>query len=788
MKSLHHLSKHFLVAALLMGFVAVFVMESCRQTAKTEEALELAPLSIIPQPNQLSPKEGAFSFNAQTRIGVADGRLMEVARFFAAALQPATGWQLTPEITPANADVGVLFQRIDTFSSEEAYSLLISPQKVVINAKGAAGAFYAVQSLMQLMPPQIRSTKALPAAQWPIPCAEINDSPRFVYRGMHLDVGRHFFPVDFIKKYIDLLAAYKMNTFHWHLTEDQGWRIEIKKYPKLQEVAAWRKETLIGHYNDTPQRFDGQKYGGYYTQEEVRDVVAYAQQRFITIIPEIEMPGHAQAALAAYPELSCTGQPIETATKWGVLEDVYCPKPETFLFLENVLAEVISLFPSKYIHIGGDECPKSRWKTCAHCQALIKKEGLKDEHGLQSYFIKKIETYLNNYGKRIIGWDEILEGGLAPDATVMSWRGVEGGIAAARQGHDVIMTPTDFCYLDYYQSDNPKEPLAIGGFLPLEKVYSFEPVPEALNAAEARHILGAQGNVWTEYLKDPRSVEYMVLPRMIALSEVNWTSPRHKNFDDFGRRLQFHFKHWDVWGLNYANKAADVKPAIAAGEGNGVAVALNTLSKEVSVHYSLDGNEPRVSDKKYESPLVLQGAGIIRAQAFSADGKAAGYAAEVKYDMHLAAGKKITLTEAPATKYSGAGPGSILNGVKGNTERYGDAEWLGFEGKNLEAIIDMGQSTDMKEVQLTFFNGPGQWIYLPRQAQIFVSEDGKTYREVGKIADIGGQDKVITVSTRLNNAKGRYLKVGVQRYGLIPDGAQGAGHEAWLFVDEIVVK
>ncbi len=393
-----------------------------------------------------------------------------------------------------------------------------------------------------------------------VPAVEIIDSPRFSWRGMHLDVGRHFFPISFVKRYIDLLAMHKMNRFHWHLTEDQGWRIEIKKYPKLTQIGAWRSESLVGHYTDEPRKYDGVRYGGFYTQDEIREVVAYAAKRFITVVPEIEMPGHSVAALAAYPELACTDGPFEVEKLWGVHEDVYCAgKESTFAFLQDVLTEVMGLFPSTYIHIGGDECPKTRWKAHDLDQKRIKEENLKDEHELQSYFVKRIERFLSSYNRRLVGWDEILEGGLPPAATVMSWRGFEGGIEAANSGHDVVMTPTSHCYFDYYQSENTEsEPLAIGGFLPLSKVYHFEPMPPEIDPEKAHHILGGQGNVWTEYMKTEDKVEYMVLPRMSAMSEVLWTQESDRSYKGFVARLEMsQFGRFDRMGLKYRRLDAD---------------------------------------------------------------------------------------------------------------------------------------------------------------------------------------------------------------------------------------
>lgn len=441
----------------------------------------------------------------------------------------------------------------DSLLPSAYYQLTIDEKGVNITAPESVGLFYGMQTLIQLIPAKGEKIE--------LPYVSITDYPRFSYRGLHLDVSRHLFSVKEIKKFIDLLAHHKMNRFHWHLTDDQGWRIQIKKYPKLQEVAAFRDQTLMGHLNDKPPKFDGKKYGGFYTQEEIKEVVKYAAARFVTIVPEIEMPGHALAALSAHPELGCTGGPYQSATKWGVFDDVFCAgKEETFTFLQNVLDEVMALFPGQYIHIGGDECPKERWKKCPNCQARLKTEGLKDEHQLQSYFITRIEKYVNSKGKRIIGWDEILEGGLAPNATVMSWRGEEGGIAAAKQKHEVIMTPGNWCYFDHYQSaDTKAEPLAIGGLTTVEEVYSYEPTPIALSLEESKFILGAQGNVWTEYIPSDTKLEYMAFPRAWALAEVVWSPKEKRSYGDFKVRLANHLHTIDHWNVNFAKHIFDKK-------------------------------------------------------------------------------------------------------------------------------------------------------------------------------------------------------------------------------------
>ena len=473
-------------------------------------------------------------------------------------INPATGYGLMIESNDVSSNRIKLKLDSEIKGAKGIYSLEVGKRGVTISAAESIGLFYGVQSLRQLLPVEIEKAETQQGIEWLIPFVNINDEPAFVYRGLHLDVARHFFPVSFIKKYIDLLALHKMNIFHWHLTEDQGWRIEIKKYPKLTEVGSVRKETLVGHYGTN--KYDGKPYGGFYTQDEVKEIVAYAQARFITVIPEIEMPGHSLGALAAYPELGCTGGPYEVATTWGVFPDVYCAGNEkVYAFLEDVLTEVMELFPSEYIHIGGDECPKTKWKECSKCQAKIKKEGLKDEHELQSYFIQRMEKFLNAHGRQIIGWDEILEGGLAPKATVMSWRGEKGGIEAAKAHHDVIMTPGFALYFDHYQADPETQPLAIGGFTSTKGVYNYYPVPKKLDADEEKYILGAQGNVWSEYMATPEYVEYMVYPRACALSEVVWSPKESMDWDDFTRRMQTHFKRLDALNVNYFDGPLDAK-------------------------------------------------------------------------------------------------------------------------------------------------------------------------------------------------------------------------------------
>lgn len=756
---------HLLPLLLALSF---FACENGRDDASANT------YNIIPQPVSLTAKAGKFQINADTKIllGNDDLGLRTAAQHLANMLGA-----VPTEGEPAKD--AIYFQLDPSIESEEGYELTVTPFEIEIRAKTGAGAFYAVQTLMQLIPLDAKRS-------FSIPCVEISDAPRYGYRGMHLDVGRHFYPVDFVKKYIDLLALHKYNNFHWHLTEDQGWRIEIKKYPKLQEIAACRSETLIGHYNDQPQQYDGVEYCGHYTQDEAREIVQYAADRFITVIPEIEMPGHAQAAIAAYPELGCTGQQIPVMTKWGISDQVYCPNEATFEFLENVLLEVMDIFPSKYIHIGGDECPKTQWKESRFCQDLIRKKRLDGEHGLQSYFIQRMEKFINEQGRQIIGWDEILEGGLAPNATVMSWRGTEGGIEAAKQRHDVIMTPTDFCYFDYYQSQDPDEPLAIGGYLPLEKVYSYEPTPSELTPEEAKHILGAQGNLWSEYLPETSLVEYMVFPRACALAEVTWSPKEARNYDDFVSRLAPHLKRLDAMGVNAANKIFDVKTSVQAGDGKGVWVSLSPKMEGIDLRYTLDGSEPTARSDTYSEPISIEKSGVLKASSFEGE-QAIGQGSTLEFTMHKAAGKAIQLTNSPKEKYSGNGPGSIINGIFGSNDRYGGTEWLGFEGKDFEAVIDLGEKQKLTKAEFRFFNGKGQWIYPPKFVSIAVSDDGLNFFEMGLEEVTDSEGKIIETTVPLLDVEGRFVKIFVKRFGLIPDGAQGAGHEAWLFIDEIVV-
>ncbi len=596
---------------------------------------------LLPLPQEVEPKEGEFVLDSGTRIflppeakeefrAVVDRWARDVREDFGVPLPVETGsggdhsirvvMESPKEGSPPPVAPGEGLPGVEA----EAYELEVRGGNITLQATALPGVFYGLETLRQLMDgAAVDSDPTQPPSSVVIPAVDIDDAPRFRYRGMHLDVGRHFFPPSFIKRYLDYLATFKMNVFHWHLTEDQGWRIEIKAYPRLTEVGSCRTETIL-EKNFDPYVGDGVPYCGFYTQDEIRDVVEYARERFITVIPEIEMPGHSVAALAAYPELACTQGPFQVSTVWGVTQDIYCPKEETFQFLEGVLTEVMDLFPSPYIHIGGDEAPKARWEESDIAQEIIRREGLADEHELQSWFIRRIESFLNRNGRRLIGWDEILEGGLAPDATVMSWRGTAGGIAAAKEGHDVIMTPNSHLYLDHYQGNADTEPLAIGGFSPLERVYAYEPVPPELSRTEATHILGAQGNLWTEYIASPDLVEYMLLPRMLALSEVVWSPERSRNFEGFLERLPPSLQKLDRMGANYRI------PDVFGLTGNqltlkdSVTVVLSAPVLDGEIRYTVDGRDPGPGDSAYRGPFILhptENGTQVRARVVLRDGR-----------------------------------------------------------------------------------------------------------------------------------------------------------------------
>ncbi len=768
--------KHLFRLAILAGAAG---FAACGDAGPAETAPK-APVNIIPMPARLTEQADSFRLDKQTVLVAVAAADKQAAALFNEYFKSLSGYEL--KMQDSGTRNAIIFKSMPASEKglPETYHLKVSADQVTVNGDDAAGTFYGTQTLIQLLPVQKAN------AFW-LPGVDIFDQPRFAYRGLHLDVGRHLFPVEFINKYIDLMAMHKLNTFHWHLTEDQGWRIEIKKYPRLQEVASRRKESMIGHYND--QKFDGKPYGGFYTQEQIREVVKYAESRHVTVLPEIEMPGHSLAALAAYPELGCTGGPYEVGTKWGVLDDVYCAGNDSvFTFLQDVLDEVMMLFPGKYIHIGGDESPKVRWEKCPKCQKRIKELGLKDEHALQSYFIQRIEKYLNGKGRQIIGWDEILEGGLAPNATVMSWRGTEGGIAAAKQHHDVIMTPGNYVYFDHYQSQGKNEPVAIGGFTPVSEVYAYDPVPQELSKEESRFIKGAQANVWTEYIKNSEHVEYMVYPRAIALAEVLWSPADKKNYDNFLDRLKTHLPRLEAKGVNYAKHVFEVRGQVESDQKGGVQVKLDSKLDGGVITYTTDSTAPTAQSSRYSGPVAVQQTGVVRAAVFQGD-KQYGNEFQQAFTLHKAVGKNVTLAKPPHQSYNPGSAFALVNGIAGVKE-FNDNQWSGFNGGNFEAVVDLGMdSVEITEIAIGALGNPDQWIYLPKEVDFLLSADGKNFKSADKLKEINvKQTGIRKLSVHPEKAKARYVKIIARNAGTILKGAAGEGNPAWLFVDEIYVK
>ncbi len=739
--------------------------------------------SLIPKPKEVKISEGIFNLNKNSSLYV-DKEFMNAGKFLTNYIEKGSSFKLKKS---SEDDGTITIKKNDTLSNE-GYTLKVSASEILINAKDASGAFYAIQTLRQLMPLQLEKNHGFKEKTISIPQVIIEDNPVFNYRGMHLDVGRHFFPKEFIKKYIAHMSMLKMNYFHWHLTEDQGWRIEIKQYPKLTEIGGFRDETLVGHYNDAPVTYDGTKYGGFYSQEDVKEIVDFAKKHEVTIIPEIEMPGHSQAAISAYPALGCTSEQLEVATTWGIFENIYCPNEDTFTFLENVLSEVMALFPGDYIHIGGDEAPKKQWKNCVHCQQLIKDLDVKDEHGLQSYFITRMEKFINSKGKKIIGWDEILEGGLAPNATVMSWRGTQGAIDAAKKGHDVILTPTSHAYFDYYQSNNENEPLAIGGFLPLEKVYRFNPIPSELNKEEEKLVLGAQGNVWTEYMKTEDQVEYMIFPRILAMSEVVWsgaTKNLEGDYPNFLSRTEIFNERLRGLEINYANHLYEIEGTIINEKGK-ISYQLSTPISGKEIRYTMDGNKVDFSSKLYNRGIMITDNTTIQAGVFKDNQLVSSIFSET-INYHKAVKGNITINPAPHTSYNAGGNQALINGIHGSDKRYGDKEWLGFWGDDIEIKIALNEETTINSITTRFYNTNGQWIYAPKNIDISYSLDGKKYHLLKEV-ELYSTDRIVKIKAVFDAVNAKYLKILARNYGVIPEGKQGAGNKAWTFIDEIIVE
>jgi hexosaminidase len=778
------MKKHFKALTLIILILNALCGHAETKKGKPIHSIIPAPVSYISSKGKFSIRPGtAILINSSSKeLSKLAATLNEVLINYGISPLPVTTLQENKQ--PANS-ILLSVDNYNEISSAEGYILEVSKKTITLRATTGKGIFYGLQSLLQLMPVQDNNKSGLSSVK--IPACKIIDYPRFPYRGMHLDVGRHMFPVEFIKKYIDLMSMYKVNNFHWHLTEDQGWRLEIRKYPQLTETGAFRRSSPIGRNAGDDNIF----YGGFYTQEEAREIVEYAAGRYVNVIPEIEMPGHALAALASYPHLGCTGGPYEVWTMWGVHDDIFCAGNEgVFHFLEDVLTEVMDIFPSKYIHIGGDEAPKTRWDVCEKCQQRIKEEKLKDSHELQSYFITRIEKFLNKHGRQIIGWDEILEGGLAPGATVMSWRGTEGGIAAAKMGHDVIMTPGSHCYLDHYQANPAGEPFAIGGFTTLKKTYSFEPVPDVLSEKESRHIMGAQGNVWTEYIKTPAHVEYMAYPRAIALAEVNWSPRESRNWENFVGRLVVNMKRLDLKNVNYSKSAFGVDVGMQYDENSEkLKAVLKSDLPGAEILYTITDKNGTSSERSYKAPFEINAVSIIKAWLSDRSGLPLKIS-ERKVWHNDAFGIKPLLNTLYDHRYQANGNTSLTDGLRGDANSLTN-DWLGFLGEDADLIIDLGGEKDIQNVSIGLLHNPGNWIFIPAAVEIKFSEDGIKYTEAGGIkpdiitpSEPGG----ILYSIINIQQKARYIHIKAKNIGNCPKGHPGEGSKAWLFVDEVLIN
>tara|TARA_R110002072_G_scaffold13299_2_gene55857 strand:- start:517 stop:2844 length:2328 start_codon:yes stop_codon:yes gene_type:complete len=767
-----------------LGVFLLVLAVGCGEESKT--IFTENDINIVPKPLEMNLNQGAFRFTKDTKLVAANDQT-QVFEVLQNKFVSAAGWNLGVVNTAPSSNFVQL--STDVSLPEEAYNLKVTENQVIIYASGHNGFLYGLETIRQLLPVAIESKNVVSNMNWDIPNVEIKDSPRFKWRGFMLDVSRHFFDKDYVMETIDQLAFLKMNTLHLHLVDDQGWRIEIKKYPKLTEVGGFRVDQEDKPWNarPTPELGKETTYGGFYTQEDIKEIVAYAESRGITVVPEIEMPAHVMSAIAAYPELSCFQKPIMVPSGgvWPITE-IYCPgKETTFEFLENVLLEVMELFPSRYIHVGGDEATKTNWEKCPDCKKRIQEEGLETVEELQSYFIRRMERFLSSKGRTLLGWDEILEGGLAPGATVMSWRGVKGGLEASEAGHDVVMTPNSHCYFDYYQGDQDAEPLAWGGNLPLSKVYQFDPVVEGMSEEQAKHVLGGQANLWTEYVPTKAQAEYMTYPRLAALAEAVWSSKDNRNWDDFSNRVSSLFQRYGIMGVNYAKSAYQVTTETSVNTENGViSIALKSEFPQADIRFSLDGSDITSASKKYSAPVDIDRTTNIKAQVFK-DGEPVGAIFEKTIKYHKAVGKPVTYINKYHDSYKGAEDLGMVNVVRGS-KNFHDGQWQGWLDNDMELVIDLESPTELEKISVGALENQGSGIYFPIQVEVFLSDDGKTFRSAGSVkreyaANNGSELKDFVIEIGKQNA--RYIKVKATNLGTAPTGGG-----SWMFIDEVVVE
>ncbi|GAA3577925.1 beta-N-acetylhexosaminidase [Snuella lapsa] len=761
---------------LIYLFVIVFFI-SCKPSTQ----IQTGTADIIPNPDQLVKGEGTFEINKHTTVTVEDEAQATIAKQFFKKFKTVSGWE--PEVVVG--DKGDIKLITDGTLQEEAYTLEVMPKTITIKASSGAGFFYALQSLKQLLPVSFYGNTLQPNVVWGIPSVRIKDQPAFGWRGYMLDVSRHFFDKEKVKEVLDFMAESKLNRFHWHLADDQGWRLEIKSYPKLTEVGAWRvdyntTDENISFWFGRPKQKPGEKatYGGFYTQEDVKEIIAYAKERFIEVIPEIDMPGHAQATIAAYPEIGCVNAEPFVATGGVVKNNTYNPgKEETFVFAQKMLDEVMNLFPYKYVHIGGDECNKEQWRKDPDAQRRMREEGLKDEHELQSYFIKRIEKIINAKGKVMIGWDEILEGGLAPNATVMSWRGESGGIQSAKMGHEVIMTPNKYCYIDLKQGQDDLEPNLGYSQLLLSKAYSYKVVPDELTEEEGKLIKGVQANMWTESISDWGKLTYMTFPRLYAVAETGWTAYENKNWDDFTRRLTTQFKRLDVQKVRYAVSA--FSPWIEhTAKDKEIAISMKTEVNGLDIRYTLDGSEPTLASKLYEGPFSIHETRTINARAFLKD-TPVGSRSELSFPVHKAVGLHATVT--------GLEKLTDLNYARLSNS---DTNWVSFTN-GLDATLEFGKPTQVKGVKVNALRWTISGVYGPETIEVYGSEDGKAFIKLGvqdqmTESHTQGRNK-LHYTIDFNPVEVRFLKIKGKEVNPIPEGHHAAGRRATIKIDEVQV-
>ena len=763
-------------------------------SCKPDRTFTANEISLVPQVQKMVLGKSSFKFKRGTLLVVENAGQKLVADQFAGLFEKSAGWK--PQVA-LGGDEGSnqVYFKTEPGLPAEGYSLEVQKDRIKIKASQPAGFFYALQTLRQLLPREIESSQQQEKTEWLVPVISISDSPSFPWRGYMLDVSRHFFSKAEVLRMIDNLSFHKINTFHLHLTDDQGWRIEIKKYPKLTEVGAWRVDREDKPWDSRPKQVSVEKasYGGFYTQEDIKEMVAYAQSRFVTIVPEIEMPAHVTAALAAYPQYSCTGGPF-TVLPGGVwpITDIYCAgNDSTFRFIEDILTEVIDLFPSKYIHIGGDEATKTEWEKCPKCKLRIKTEGLKNVGELQSYFIKRIEKFVNSKHKVLLGWDEIIEGGLPAEATVMSWRGFEGGIEAAKLGHDVVMTPTSDCYIDYYQGPMEQEPLGIGGYVPLSKVYNFSPVPPGLDAEAAKHILGGQANLWTEYVPNFKHAEYMTFPRIAAMAEVLWSPKEVRSWDDFSLRIQSMMKRYDQMGINYSKSAYKVSAKSQYNpEKKQLAVSLSSELAGIEIHFTTDGSEPTAQSPAYTEPVLIDKTSVLKAVSIE-NGSAAEKTLNQSFNINKATAKPVKYLVPYSESYKGSGEYTLVNGIRGSTN-HADGEWQAWSGTNMAIVIDLQQATEIHTISAGSLQSAGSYIFLPKKVEFYTSDDGFNFNKVAEVVNavdpLSGQKQLKEFTATFKPVTAKFVKVVAQNLGKCPIGHIGEGKPAWLFMDEIIVE